>query len=116
MRATKPIEDPVIVPAIERLPKRSCTGVTAIGSFPPTVLEIATPEWQSLIKFGLYTGQRLRPHRSHEGTGKKGRNTLRDTNDLSFHQGAIVRSQFARTLRSSDGCTISFRNGSIAAM
>ena len=28
----------------------------------------------------------------------------------------IVRSQFARTLRSSDGYTISFRNGSIAAM
>ena len=24
-----------------------------------SVLEIATPEWQSLIKFGLYTGQRL---------------------------------------------------------
>ena len=28
----------------------------------------------------------------------------------------IVRSQFARTLRSSHGYTISFRNGSIAAM
>jgi integrase len=24
-----------------------------------SLLEIATPEWQSLIKFGLYTGQRL---------------------------------------------------------
>ena len=134
-----------------------------------SLLEIATPEWQSLIKFGLYTGQRLgdiawltwsnidtkrgeirlvtrkrdktilipiagplqnhilslptsddpkspihpeaygviaregrsatisnqfadmlaavglRPHKSHEGTGKKGRNTRRDVNDLSFH-------------------------------
>jgi integrase len=134
-----------------------------------SVLEIATPEGQSLIKFGLYTGQRLadlasltwsngdmkrgeirpvtrkrdktilipiagplqnhilslptsddpkspirpeayriiaregrsaaisnqfadmlaavglRPHRSQEGTGKKGRNTRRDVNDLSFH-------------------------------
>ena len=27
----------------------------------------------------------LRPHRSHEGTGKKGRNTRREVNDVSFH-------------------------------
>lgn len=32
------------------------------------------------------------------------------------HGATIFRSQFARTLRSSDGYTISFRNGSIAAM
>ena len=133
-----------------------------------SVLDVATPEWQSLIKFGLYTGQRLadlasltwsnidmqrseirlvtrkrdktilvpiagplrnhilslprsdpkapihpqaygiiaredrsatisnqfadmlaavglRPRKSHEGTGKKGRNTRRDMNALSFH-------------------------------
>jgi DNA-binding transcriptional LysR family regulator len=49
---------------------RIFASIGAIGSFPPTVLEIATPEWQSLIKFGLYTGQRLRPHRSHEGKGE----------------------------------------------
>jgi integrase len=134
-----------------------------------SVLDVATPEWQSLVKFGLYTGQRLadlasltwsnidmqrgeirlvtrktdktilvpiagplrnhilslprsddpkapihpesygiiaredrsatlsnhfadmlaavglRRRKSHERTGKKGRNTRRDMNDLSFH-------------------------------
>ena len=35
------IEDPGIVPAIERIPKRSGTGSTSIGSFPPAPATIS---------------------------------------------------------------------------
>jgi integrase len=38
--------------------KKAELGENAIAEL-KSLLEIATPEWQSLIKFGLYTGQRL---------------------------------------------------------
>src|SRR5207302_907307 len=41
------IEDPVIVPAIERVPKRSGTGLTLIGSSPPTPATISWPRGAS---------------------------------------------------------------------
>jgi len=41
---------------------------------------------------------------------------LRQGSRTQVPRATIVRSQFARRLRSSDGYTISFRNGSIAAM
>src|SRR5436309_16054060 len=37
------IEDPVIVPASERMPKRSGTGATLIGSSPPAPATISWP-------------------------------------------------------------------------
>jgi hypothetical protein len=61
------IEDPVIVPAIERIPKRSGTGLTLIGSFPAAPATMSWPRGAGARAAELWRSARqmhgLRPTR-----------------------------------------------------